>query len=279
MRLYFPILIVTFASLLGVQALALRAVGGKTAKSESNFFSSIARIQSGSQGTPEIMLLGSSITGRLPDRANGFTGFANLGCDGGSAVDALRAIDQGILPTAPQLIIEANTLLLALEPKETEISSAMRSPWFQVGRKFPGFSATARPAAFFYSRLLAGKIGAAGRPDGETVTVPTAPVMIEKGSANMTGEREEKLIHEITGIIERLRKRGTECQIVIMPPGVAPGEFQDSLAKAIAADAHVPFWDLGAGIPKEKIQLTDGVHMAPESAALTVRTLAREFSK
>lgn len=263
----------------GVQALALRAVGGRTGKSESNFFSSIARIQSGSRNNPEIMLLGSSITGRLPDRANGFTGFANLGCDGGSAIDALRAMDKGILPIAPLLIIEANTFPLGLASRESEISQAMRSPWFQAGRQFPGVSATARPAAFFYSRLLAGKIGTPGRPDGEIVAVSTAPVLLPPGSVKMDEENERQLVTEISAIIGRLQTRGATCRIVTMPPGVDSGGFQDRLARAIAAEARVPFWDLGTGMPGDKIRLTDGVHMDSESAALTVRTLAREFRK
>ncbi len=279
MRFYLPIFFLVLGACFGMQALALRAAGGKTAKSESNFFSSVARIQSGTRDQPDIMLLGSSITGRLPDRANGFTGFANLGCDGGSAVDALRAMDQGILPVAPLLVIEANTLGLAMDPKETEISQAMRSPWFQAGRKFSGISATARPAAFFYSRLLARKIGTAGSPDGERVAVSTTPVLVPPPSVKMDGEREQKLIREVAAIIGRLEKRGAACRIVIMPPGVDAGGFQDQLAQSIAAEAQVPLWDLGKGIPKDKIQLTDGVHMASESAALTVRTLAVEFRK
>lgn len=97
------ILAITLALCFAAQSLALHLSGGRTAKSESNFFSSIGRIQAGAQGKPEVMVLGSSITGRLPDRTQGFHGWANMGCDGGSAVDALRAMDAGILPTAPGL--------------------------------------------------------------------------------------------------------------------------------------------------------------------------------
>ena len=90
----------TLALLFTVQTLALRAVGGRTAKSESNFFSSVGRIQAGTTGKVDAMMLGSSITGRLPDKAQGYAGWANMGCDGGSAVVTLRAMDKGLLPAA-----------------------------------------------------------------------------------------------------------------------------------------------------------------------------------
>ena len=164
---YFFTLLLTLATCFAVQWFALRQVGGRTAKSESNYFSSLGRIQAGTSGKPRVILLGSSITGRLPDRAQGFEGFANMGCDGGSAVDALRAMDQGYLPTAPVLVIEMNTLHLALQPKPSEIGSAIRSPWFQAGMRAPAISAYARPSAFLYSKLLARKIGEFGDPASE----------------------------------------------------------------------------------------------------------------
>ncbi|MEO8616420.1 MAG: hypothetical protein ABI600_14845, partial [Luteolibacter sp.] len=55
--------VVIFAAGLGLQTVALRASGGKTLKCESNYFSSIARIQTETKGKSEVMLLGSSITG------------------------------------------------------------------------------------------------------------------------------------------------------------------------------------------------------------------------
>ncbi len=159
MGTYLTLLTLTLATCFGVQLLALRASGGRTTKSESNYFSSIGRIQAGTRGTPEVMIVGSSITGRLPDRAQGVSGVANMGCDGGSAVDALRAMDAGILPTAKWIVIEANTLQVALDEQPTEIGRAMQRPWFRAGMAVPALGAYARPAAFFYSKLLVSRIG------------------------------------------------------------------------------------------------------------------------
>ena len=164
-----------FAVCLGVQTLALRASGGKSLKSESNYFSSIARIQTETQGKPRIMLLGSSMTGRLGDRARHFDGVANLGCDGGSAVVTLRAMDRGILPTAPLLIVEANSLSFELEQRGKEIGAAIDSPWFQLGIKTPNLGATARPTAFAYSWLMARMPGSAPGTGNEMLPLDSSP--------------------------------------------------------------------------------------------------------
>jgi hypothetical protein len=277
MNSYPFILIATVCGCVGLQMAALRSVGGRTAKSESNFFSSVARIQSGTRGTPEVMFLGSSITGRLPDRTQGFEGVANLGCDGGSAADALRAMDRGLLPAAPLLMIEGNTIFLGIGGKETEIAQAMKSPWFAFGQRFEPFSATARPAAFTYSKLLAGKIGTAGSPDGVPEPPATRPYVPEENAVQTANEGEQTLVEELAAIIGRLQKRGSKCWMLILPPRIEPGGNQHNLVVAIAARARIPFWDLGSGIPQERIALTDGIHMAPESAALTVREVMREL--
>ena len=268
-------LILCFAS----QSLALRAVGGRTAKSESNYFSSIARIQSGARDAPEITFLGSSITGRLPDRVQGFTGVANMGCDGGSAVDALRAMDQGILPISPVMVIEANTLFKAFDAQETEISKAIRSSWFRVGRRIPALSATARPSAFFYSRLLASKIGTAGGPDGERVTVTTHPAIPAAGIAHIGNPQQGRVLDELSEILGRMRQQGSSCWIVAFPPKMESGSPRYQIGQALAAKAEIPFWDLGSGIPADRIALTDGVHMAPATAAIAVRELLTILKK
>jgi hypothetical protein len=275
---YTLLLLVTLAICFTAQSLALRVVGGRTIKSESNYFSSLARIQSGARGESRIMFLGSSITGRLPDKKDGFTDIANIGCDGSSAVDALRAMDKGLLPAAPLLIIEGNTLFLGIGGKDTEISKAIRSPWFAAGVKFQSVGATARPAAFAYSELLAKKIGSAARPDGPRVILSSEPFIPAANSISLTNMGEQNLVDELAKIIARLSQRGTKCWVVIFPPKIDTETPQHNLVRALAAKAGVPFWDLGTGIPSEKVILTDGIHMAPESAAICVREILREVN-
>jgi hypothetical protein len=277
---YLVPLVLTLAACFTAQTLALRASGGRTVKSESNYFSSLGRIQAGAQGRPELMFLGSSITGRLPDRAQGFPGTANMGCDGGSAVDALRAMDSGILPSARKLVIEANTLHLALAEEPTEISKAMRGPWFQVGLQVPNLSAYARPAAFFYSTLLARKIGgfseAGSIGDLGTTSRPCIPAPV--ADADLT-PREAALVEEIAGILRRLRESGTDATIVWLPPGRSDDSAPPVWIREMARRSGVLYWDLGQEAAPGTVTLTDGVHMAAPSAARTTVSLTRQLSE
>lgn len=271
MRYLLP-LVLTLAACFGIQAVALHAVGGRTTKSESNFFSSLGRIQAGARGEPGVMLLGSSITGRLPDRANGFDGFANMGCDGGSAVDVLRAMDEGILPSAPWLVIEANTLRLAMDGRGSEIGDAMRAPWFAAGLKTPSLSAYARPAAFAYSRLLASRIGSFSTEGGlDDLGVHSTPMVPKPTGASHLPE-EEALVDELVTLLGRLQQKGSKAVIVWLPPARDGWRVPAWMLDA-AARADVPFWDLGQQAAPGTVTLTDGVHMAAPSAARTVRSL------
>jgi hypothetical protein len=270
------IVILTLASCFGIQALALRAVGGRTTKSESNYFSSLGRIQAGSTGKPEIMLLGSSITGRLPDRANGFEGVANMGCDGGSAVDALRAMDRGLLPAAPVLVVEVNTLHRALDPLPSEVGLAMDRPWFQAGMRVPGVSAYARPAGFFYSALLARKIGGFGDPvTGLDLDVSSRPGRPELAVDKDEIRGERALADEIVRLIQNLCARGSRVVLVWLPPGRGADSPTPSWIAKIIRDSGAEWWDLGTDADPVLVELTDGVHMSAASAARTVISLQK----
>jgi hypothetical protein len=257
------------------QAFALRAVGGRTAKSESNFFSSLGRIQAGAYGKADAMLLGSSITGRLPDRAQGYAGWSNMGCDGGSAVDALRAMDAGILPTASLLVIEANTLQLALDEKPTEIGQSMRGIWFATGMKYPLLSAYARPSAFLYSKLLERKTGSFKIPAGEDLAASGHPEIITAMPAVQLTRRESELIQEMCDILERLRKKGSKAVIVWLPPARGDDAPPPPWILELARQCDIPYWDLGQQAADGSVILTDSVHMAAPSAARTIRTLQK----
>ncbi len=267
-------LLLAIAAGFGVQSLALRASGGRTAKSESNFFSSLGRVQAATRGTPEVMLLGSSITGRLPDRAQGFEGFANLGCDGGSAVDVLRAMDQGILPAAPVLVVEVNTLQLALDPKPSEISQAMNRPWFRAGVAISGLSAYARPAAFLYSKLLAGKTGSIGDlPKGADLGGESLPQSASSATPLDLPADQEKLVAELVGILDRLKSKGSRVVLTWLPPARGDASPFPAWILELARRSDVPWWDLGQETAPGTVTLTDGVHMSASSAARTVNSL------
>ena len=270
---YFMIFAIALALCFAAQHLALRASGGRFTKSESNFFSSLGRIQAGTVGKPEVMLLGSSITGRLPDRAQGFAGFANMGCDGGSAVDSLRAMDRRKLPAARLLVVEANTLARELNGQASEVASAMEGGWFRLGKKVPAFSAYARPAAFFYSILLARRTGDYGDPAScEDLKVSSSPLSLERNPAARMTPSEAALKDELVAITRRLKDRGCGVVFVWLPPARGEDKIPDWIHATIAESGSL-WWDLGNEADSSLVTLTDNVHMAAPSAARTVISL------
>lgn len=266
-------LVLTLAACFTVQTLALRASGGRTIKSESNFFSSVARIQVGQQGKPEILLLGSSLTGRLPDRASGFDGVANLGIDGGSAADTLRAIDRGHIDCPPEIIVEGNTLYRAVGQGPGEVARAMESRWFEVGRDLPNLGATARPSAFLYSWLMERKHGGATGGARQELPIGSRPRIPGEVEAPALSGPEQELVADLVGVLRRLEDRGCRITVVMLPPGAGVETPNRRIPLALAFRAGVRWWDLNEGLPAGAVRYTDGVHMSPASAAATMATL------
>lgn len=270
---YWLSLAATALACYGAQSAVLHWTGGRTTKSESNYFSSLARLQNGSRGAPRVMLLGSSMTGRLPDRNRGFEGIANLGCDGGSAVEVLRAMDTGIIPRPPALIVEGNTLYAALGAKETELAAAMRTRSFRAGVAIPNLGAGGRPSAVAYTLLMERKMGRVDPASIAPLAVSSQPArMVEAGDRKFTKE-EDTLLEELKGILQRLTAAGSKISIVMLPSGEDPTAGNPILSEELARRSGLPYWNLAAAIPKEAVRYTDAIHMDPPSAATALRTI------
>ncbi len=221
------------------------------------------------------MLLGSSITGRLPDRTQGFREVVCMGCDGGSAADTIRAIDEGRLPRAPILIVEANTLAVALAG-ESQIASAMRKPWFQAGIRVPLISAYARPAAFLYSPLLSSRTGNYNTEAAEDLGVITTPVRPSSlWSRFEVDDKQRSLIDDISPRLKNLERKGSRVILVWLPPGRPNDDPPPSWILKLAAEAGAEWWDLGQDAAASEVTLTDHIHMDAESAAKTLRSILK----
>lgn len=92
------------------QALFVYGLDWKTGKGESNYFSTLSRFQAAAEGPAKIAFAGSSITGRLPGREIGNVDIANLGSDGGPALDGLKLLSTGRVALPQWVVIETNTL-------------------------------------------------------------------------------------------------------------------------------------------------------------------------
>ncbi|MDB6078705.1 MAG: hypothetical protein JWO82_2452 [Akkermansiaceae bacterium] len=273
----YPIaVLVVLAACFAAQTGALKLSGGKTVKSESNYFSTVARIQTQVDSQPRIMMLGSSLTGRMGDRAQAFDGVANLGCDGGSAMVTLRAMDRGVLPVAPVLIVELNTLAYDLKGAGKDIGTAIDSEWFKLGRRYPNLGATARPTAFAYSWLMARK-AATSTFSQEPLPVATHPAPLTGAAAPLANSAAEMLVQEALGILSRLREKGTQIDLILLPPGEAPDSTEWAVAHSLAIHSGLPFWDLSADLPPGTVAFTDGRHLDAASAQKVLMTLMREL--
>jgi hypothetical protein len=272
--IYALTLTLALAACFGLQSLALNLVEGRTTKSESNFFSSIARIQTGAaEPVADVFLLGSSLTGRFPSRSAEFTDVANLGCDGENAAVVMRGIDKGILPLPPVLVIEGNTLYRELSPTGSVVAGVIDSSWFKVGRKVPNVGATARPSAFAYSILLERKVGRADDGEKAPLAVDSKPVIASATDVTHLPQDAEDLVSELSQLIKRFQSKGTKILIVQLPPGAAPESLNTRLPYALSQQAGVPILDLSRNLPPGTITYTDGIHMAPASAAATLRSI------
>lgn len=277
MRYFLP-LCSALAACFALQALALRAAGGSTRKGESNYFSSVARIQEATRGEPRVMLLGSSRTGRLPGRTRGAEGVANLGCDGASAVVALRAIARGELDPAPVLLIEGNTLYKAATEPDPGLAEAIASPWFGIGCRVPMLGATARPSSLIYNFLLERKHGSSPMP--RTLPAPlTRPIRIDPRASVPLGDREEDLVEELAGIVGKLRDSGVRILIHDLPPQ-APGDSPNvRVSRELARRTGVPWWDLSGAVPEGSWHYTDGIHLDPASASWVLSLLLQSMDE
>lgn len=263
--------ITVLAACIVTQTIGLKAAGGRTTKCESNYFSTLARVQTQAESDDvKMLLLGSSLTGRIADRAVHFPEIGNLGCDGGSAMVTLRAIDQGHIKPAPLIVVEMNTLAYDLMGLGSEIEEAIDTKWFKIGRKIPNLGATARPTEFAYSWLMEKKFGKPETPT-EGLPINTRPRVLT-GEVTLSTD-EQNFVTGTCALLSRIRENGSRILLVMLPPGEAEGSQELRIAEAIAIQSKLPYWDLNLDLPKDAAGFTDGRHMDAETAGRTLKTL------
>ena len=262
---------ITLAACFAAQTMLLRASGGRTLKGESNFFSSLARLQTGIAPLPRIMLLGSSMTGRLPDRAAGWEGVANLGCDAGSAVTALRAIAKGQFPVPEAVVVEANTLVMGIRAKPGEIDQAIGSAWFWAGVHVPQVGATARPAAIAYSAALVSRTGTYGKK------IPAVSGTVERPMPwprqEILPPEEEQVTTELIDLLLQVRRRGARIMLVELPCRQSNKTEWIQIVRQVSHRAECALVDLADLLPAEQLGFTDAVHLDAKSAVLCLESL------
>jgi len=269
-------LFLSLAVCFGVQAYCYYALESVTGKSESNYYSTLSRFQAAATPPAEIAFAGSSIAGRIPGREVGNDHIANLGSDGGPALDGMRLIAMGQIDTPQWLVIEANTLYVGAGYGDSLIIKGAQGSWFDVGARLPLLGASARPSGMLYAKLLR-------RPKvlkGEAFTVTRNQVdpTVSDPWKDFT-EVEKKRFDDYVATIEKLQQRGVKILITNYPAGLRPERDQFLMRTTIAELTKrfpVTYLDLEKQIPREELEFTDSVHLSPESAARVLKTI-RDF--
>jgi hypothetical protein len=258
---------------LGLQALCLFGLDGGTGKTESNYFSTLSRFQAAARPPAEIALAGSSITGRLPGREAGNERIANLGSDGGPALDGIRMLVEGNIALPRWLVIEMNTIYGGVGFGDSLISRSARGPWFVVGTRVPLLGASARPTGMLYAQLLR-------RPkvlEGKAFSVQSKVFPVtDTSSVYEMSEAEKIRMQEYAADIKLLRQRGVKILLVNYPAGHMSDHERTLMQVSMehfSQNFQVEYLDLANQIPPQSLHFTDGVHLDPTSAARILATI------
>lgn len=260
----------TLALCFGIQAYAYYKLDWKTGKGESNYFSTLSRFQAAAQAPAEIAFAGSSITGRLPGREVGNVKIANLGSDGGPALDGLRMLSSGRVALPKWVVIESNTLYGGIDFGDSLALQNSQGLWFKAGSRFPLLGASARPSAMIYHKLLR-------RPK----VLSSAPVSLQSSRVTTIGEitltkKEQYRLEQYEQSVKLLLKNNVRIVMVIFPAGKMREREKKLVMHTVAKltqSNEVKYVNLEEQIPRENLEFTDGVHLNPESAAKVLSSL------
>ena len=267
--------LVSLSGCLGLQAIAFYLLNFGTGKSESNYFSTISRFQGAVAPGAEIAVAGSSIAGRFPGREVGNTAVANLGSDGGSPLDGIMLMSEGVVGRPRWLVVETNTLFNGVGYPDTPAVKGAHGTWFDVGGRIPLVGASARPSAMLYARLLARQWNGPGEP----FPLSQSPGMVAAPPPSQSFEftrGEAERLENLLQMLHSLRQSGVRILLVNYPAGKAPPRSQACVKAAVArisSELQVPFLDLEAQIPRDSLVFSDSVHLGADSASRVVDTL------
>jgi hypothetical protein len=268
---FFLGLLMTLILCFVMQALCYYGLDCKTRKGESNYFSTRIRFQAAAREPAVIAFAGSSITGRLPGREAGNKDFSNLGSDGGPALDGINMLVNGKIPLPEWLVIETNTLFGGVGYSDSIISRNSDNLWFKVGVRYPLLGAAARPSSMLYNRLLY----RTPRPSSNLFPLELSAdeyYLDETRYASLDGLTmdERKRLEDYRKALFHLRQKGVKL-VLVKYPAAHMSERESNVEKTIVSiisnEFNISYLNLVQQIPRNRLQFTDGVHLAPESAA------------
>jgi hypothetical protein len=263
-----------FLVCLSIQSAAYFLCHGGSAKSESNYFSTLSRFQGAVAPGAALAVTGSSLSGRLPGRESGNQDVANLGSDGGTPLDGLTLLDEGLVGRPSWIVLETNTLFSSGCLVETPAVGGARGFWFRIGGVMPLLGASARPTGMLYGQLLGRKwVGVAMAFKLHQLTSPVPPAAL--GDEDLNGFELERIRRLGTSLL-KAQQNGTRILMVRYPAGPLKPRQIDEMNTVIARLHQLtgaPYLDLSSEVPRAELVFTDNVHLGPESAARVLATL------
>lgn len=257
--------LVAALSLAGLYEALLRATGAQADYAESNLQANLARISTYFfQPTPENLILGSSLSGRLLPKFFLECGrsFGTLAMDGAGVPMGLE-----LLPAKqemPQrLFLEANSLFFRSPANEQTLREAIQNPVFRLGEFFYFCRPQSRPSALLYSLLKhareARESGTSGLPPSEG-----------PGGTEITREMDGHLLRQIGP--EKM-----QIFLVVIPSGrgeTMPGPAARNLAAEMNARWIFPREHLQS--EGKELRYTDGLHLDQNSARRVCRVILEQ---
>jgi hypothetical protein len=264
----FPWRIFALAGLLSLAWLALSVWGGWRADlAESNLQANLIRITRYLQAdSPDIVLLGSSISGRLLPEYFNFEGreVLNLGLDGSGPLFAFEILSQQA--RRPNLVLlEADSLFRPLSGNDSILREAMGSTTAKLSEHLALFRPEVRPFTVAYARLKSWRDGLA---QGRQRPPHHAAGPVEGLPSNYDSVKNK---------VAALKAQGSRIFLVNMPAGEGWAMPLAGPAKLLAEELQLEVLEPGVEIHQmegDVLRFTDGLHLDGPSAAKVSRILA-----
>lgn len=222
-------------------------------KSESNYFSTLARVEAAQQaGRKPLLFLGSSRTGRITGAESAALPWNAVGIDSSSAAEGLSLLLNGTLPAADVAAVEMNNFFEDIPPVLADGGQA--SPLRPVFTR-----ASHRTVALIYSEL---------RGQHADTTPPTQRFEL---TSTPQGDKPQGWSAHDEARLQLLCRVQCECGVRILPLLLpCPNGQMDNGTAAKAAYAaavlQAPLLDLNSLQQPAHITFTDNTHMSNDAA-------------
>jgi hypothetical protein len=213
---------------------------------------------------PQVVMLGSSMGGRLPIEVLAGPGqrAVSLCLDGsGPSLGAALLEEDGVWPEV--VVIEANTLIRPSSPNDLTLRSHFRSFHNVLGRALPIFRAENRPVSIVFSRLKEwmDERRARGQAPAQSSQADLDQLLPRQGNptkpaqAATTPEADQWV-----ATARRFQARGCRVVVVMLPDGGRDQAENYAVARRLAAEGF-RFLDVKGAFREDRFRYTDGLHL------------------